>query len=61
MYVVKILVYFIIHVVDRDSSVGIASRHVLDGPGIETRERGGRIFHTRPVWLWGPPNILYNE
>ena len=47
MYLVKILVYFTIHVVDRDSSVGIESRHVLDGPGIETLDgRGGDEFST---------------
>jgi len=45
MYLVKILVYFTIRVADRDSSVGTASRHVLDGPGIETRE-GGDEFST---------------
>ena len=36
--------------VDRDSSVGIATRYVLDGPGIEIR-RGARFstpVHTGP-------------
>jgi hypothetical protein len=31
---------------DRDSSVGIATRNGPDGPGIESR--GGEIFRTRP-------------
>ena len=44
---------------DRDSSVGIATRYGLDGPGIESR-RGGEIFRTRPDLLWGPPSFLYN-
>jgi hypothetical protein len=36
----------------RDSSVGVATRYGLDGPGIESR--------TRPDGLWGPPSLLYN-
>jgi hypothetical protein len=36
--------------VDRNSSVGIATRYGLDGPGIES-------CPDRP---WGPPNLLYN-
>ena len=42
----------------RDSSVGIATRYGLDGPGIESRW-GGDFPHCsdRP---WGPPNLLYN-
>ena len=43
----------------RDSSVGIATRYGLDGPGIESRW-GGEIFRTRPDWPWGPPSLLYN-
>jgi len=42
----------------RDSSVGIATRYVLDGPGIESR--WGEIFRTRPDRPWGPPSLLYN-
>ena len=42
----------------RDSSVGIATRYGLDGPGIESR--WGEIFHTRPDRPWGPPSLLYN-
>jgi hypothetical protein len=42
----------------RDSSVGIASRYGLDGPGIETR--WGEIFRTCPDRPLGPPRLLYN-
>ena len=42
----------------RDSSVGIATRYGLDGPGIESR--GGEIFHNRPDRSWGPTVLLYN-
>ena len=35
------------HYGDRDSSVGIATRYGLDGPGIESRW-GGEIFRTGP-------------
>ena len=42
----------------RDSSVGIATRYGLDGPGIESR--WGEIFRTRPYRSWDPPNLLYN-
>jgi hypothetical protein len=38
----------------RDSSVGIATRYGLDGPGI------GEIFRSRPDRPWGPPSLLYN-
>jgi hypothetical protein len=39
----------------RDSSVGIATRYGLDGPGIESR--WARDFPDRP---WGPPSVLYS-
>ena len=39
----------------RDSSVGIATRYGLDGPGIESR--WGRDF---PHPSWDPPSLLYN-
>jgi hypothetical protein len=42
----------------RDSSVGIATRYGLGGPGIE--RRWGRDFLSRPEWPWGPPSLLYN-
>jgi hypothetical protein len=41
-----------------DSSVGIASRYGLDGPGIESRW-GGEIFRTHPDRSWGPPSLVY--
>jgi hypothetical protein len=44
--------------VGQDSSVGIATRYGLDGPGIESRWR--RDFRTRPDRPWGPPILLYN-
>ena len=43
----------------RDSSVGIAARYRLDGPGIESR-RGGAIFRTRPERPSDTPNLLHN-
>jgi len=43
----------------QDSSVGIATRYGLDGPGIESRW-GGEIFPHRPDRLRGPPSLLYN-
>jgi len=42
-------------IVGRDSSVGIATRYGLDGPGIESV--WGRDF---PHPSWGPPSLLYN-
>jgi hypothetical protein len=42
----------------RDSSVGIATRYGLEGPGIESR-RGRDFPHpSRPAL--GPPSLLYN-
>ena len=43
----------------RDSSVGIATRYGLDGPGIEYRWRGD-ISIIRPHRPYGPPSLLYN-
>ena len=37
--------------VGRDSSVGIATRYGMDGPGIESRWGGG-IFRTCPGRAW---------
>jgi hypothetical protein len=42
----------------RDSSVGIASRYELDGPGIESRLV--EIFRTRSDRPGGPLSLLYN-
>jgi hypothetical protein len=41
-----------------DSSVGIATRYVLDGPG--SNSGGGEIFRTHPDRPWGLPSLLYN-
>jgi phosphoketolase len=43
---------------NRDISVGIATRYVLDGPGIESW--WGRGFRTRPDRTWVLPSLLYN-
>ena len=43
----------------RDSSVGIATRYELDGPGIESR--CGEVFRTCLDRPWGPPSLLYNS
>jgi hypothetical protein len=42
----------------RDSSVGIATRYGLDGPGIESR--WGRDFSHLSRPAWGLPSLLYN-
>jgi hypothetical protein len=44
----------------RDSSVGIATRYGLDGPGIESRWGGSEIFRTLPERPWGPPSFIFN-
>jgi hypothetical protein len=43
---------------NKNSSVGIATRYGLEGPGIESRWVD--IFRTSPDWLRGPPSLLYN-
>jgi hypothetical protein len=40
------------------SSVGIATRYGLDGPGNESR--WGNIFRTHPDGPWSPLSVLYN-
>ena len=42
----------------RDSSVGIATRYEMDGPGIESCR--GEIFGTCPERAWGTSSLLYN-
>jgi len=42
----------------RDSSVGIATRYGLGGPGTESR--WGAIFRTHADRPSGPPSLLYN-
>ena len=44
---------------DRDSSVGVATRYGLGGPGIESPVVA-KIFRTGPDRPWGPPGLLYN-
>jgi hypothetical protein len=46
--------------VHRDSSVGIATRHGLDGPGIESRW-GGWVVRNRPDAPWCPPPQRYKR
>ena len=43
---------------ERVSTVSIATRYGLDGPG--SNPGGGEIFHTRPDRPWGPPSFLCN-
>jgi hypothetical protein len=44
-----------------ETSVGIAARYGLDGPGIESRlGGGGEIFRTCPDRPWVPPSLLHN-
>ena len=42
-----------------DSSVGMATRYGLDGPGIDPGV--GEILRPRPYRSWGPPSLLYNR
>jgi hypothetical protein len=42
----------------RDSSVGIATRYGVDGPGIKSR--WGRYFPYSPERPLGPASLLYN-
>jgi len=44
--------------VGRKSSVGIATRNGLDGPGIESW--WGENFRTHPGRSWGPARLLFN-
>jgi len=41
-----------------DSSVGMATRYGLDGPG--SNLGGGEIFHIRPERPWRLPSLLHN-
>ena len=43
----------------RNSSVGIATRYGLDGPGDRILVRG-EILRTRPDRPWGPTSLLYS-
>ena len=42
----------------QDSSVGVATRYGLDGPG-DRIPVGGEIFRNRPDRPWGLPSLLY--
>ena len=55
-----VLLLLLLLLCGRDSSVDIATRYGLDGPGIGSRWGGGEIFRTRPDRPWGPPILLYN-
>jgi len=44
--------------VGRDRSIGLATGHALDGPGIESP--WGEIFRTCLDCPCGPPSLLYN-
>jgi hypothetical protein len=59
MRAIHYFLYYYYYYVGRDSSVGIATRYELDGPGIESRW-GGEIFSTHPDRPWGLPSLLYN-
>jgi hypothetical protein len=48
----------VIAAVDRDSSVGIATRYGMDDRG--SNSGVGEIFRTRPDRPWGPPSLPYN-
>ena len=50
---------YITRILGSDGSVGIATRYVLEGPGIETR--WGDISRTRPDRPWDPLSLLQNE
>jgi hypothetical protein len=51
-----------IYVMGRDSVVGTAARHGLNGPDIESQWgwEGKEIFRTRPARLWSSPSLLQN-
>jgi hypothetical protein len=57
------ILFGMLKVMNRDSSVGIATSYELDDRGVGVRVPvGSRIFssprHTER--LWGPPNLLFN-
>ena len=43
----------------RDTPVGIAARHRMDGPGVESRW-GGETFRVLPYRPWSLPSLVYN-
>jgi hypothetical protein len=44
--------------VSKNRSVGIATRYLLDGAGLNPGVCA--VFRTGPDWLWGPLSLLYN-
>jgi hypothetical protein len=53
-----------LHLLGKNSSVGIATGYVLDGRGVRVRVRvGARLFSSprRPDRFWGPPSLVSNE
>jgi len=44
--VVVIIIVVVVMIVGRDNAVSVATHYRLDGPGIESRCRGGVIFST---------------
>jgi hypothetical protein len=52
--------FFILVIVGRDSSVGIATRYGMDGPGIESRWRARFSAPVQTGRPWGLPSLLYN-
>jgi hypothetical protein len=58
MYYILLYIYYTLYVRSRDSVVGIATRYMLEGRGIESR--CGEIFRTYPDRLRSPPSLLYN-
>jgi len=53
------LLLYLILIWGRNSVDGVATRYVLDGPGIEC-QGGCEIFRTCPDRSWGPPSPLHN-
>lgn len=49
-------VQFLVLLAELGSSVGVATSHRLDGPGLEFRERGKcfSLLQNRPARLWDP-------
>jgi hypothetical protein len=50
--------YIFLYTEGRVSSVGIATRYGLDGPG--SNPGGGEIFHSLPARCRDPPSLLYS-
>ena len=57
--VLPCFIFVFFHPGGQDSSVGMATRYGLLGPGIESH--WGRDFLTRSDGTLGPPSLLYNR